>query len=79
MTTTWHVLLKDGSRHPISGDIHFDVVHGTKRIAPSSIQGDADALVKAFEENEVVLESPHHHRHKASVEMISGQWRVVGL
>lgn len=75
----WQVRLKDGTRHPISGEVHFEVVRGTKRIAPSPIEGDREALVKAFEEHEVVLESPHGHHHKASVEMISGHWRIVGV
>jgi len=76
---SWQLVLKDGSRYPVSGEIHFDVARGTKRISASSIEGDSSALVRAVEQHEVILESPHGHHHRASVELIRGQWRVVGL
>ncbi|MGE7370759.1 hypothetical protein ACQKKX_17100 [Neorhizobium sp. NPDC001467] len=76
---TWQIVLKDGSRHEVSGDIHFESVRGSKRIYPSPIGGDSDILVRAVEQHDVVLESPHGHHYKAAVEMVDGKWRVVGL
>ncbi len=76
---TWKILLKDGTRHGISGEIHFESVRGTKRLAPSHIDGDPDTLIHAVEQHEIVLESPHGHHHRAAVEMVSGKWRVVGV
>lgn len=75
----WQIMLKDGSRHPVSGEIHFDTVRGTKRICPSHIDGSSEIFVKAAEQHDVVLESPHGHHYKASVEMVDGKWRVVGV
>jgi hypothetical protein len=76
---SWQMVLKDGSRHEISGDIHFEVVRGSKRVCPSTIDGNSDALVKAVEQHDIVLESPHGHHHRAAVELVQGRWRVVGL
>lgn len=77
---TWYLVLKDGSRHEVEATIRYEIIRGTKLIAgSSSIEGDSDVLAHAFEEAEVLLESPHGHQHRVTVDMESDRWRVRGL
>ena len=76
---TWTLILKDGSRHEVDARIRFEVIGGSKLIAPSSIDGDPAALADALTEGGAILESENGHQHKVAVELIKGQWRVTGL
>lgn len=75
----WYLILDDGARHKISGSITLERADGTGLVAPSTIEGDAEALFSAVDGKKIHIEAPNGVRHRVVVEFLRGDWVATGV
>lgn len=70
MSSNWNLILQDGSSHPVTGHISFEII-GSQKYLKGSLEV-TPAVFDAFRQGECTLESSGGHRHKMIVERIQG-------